>query len=662
MLLEDTFQIDGQKLDPNVTERIVGARLIGTMDGAGSVELDVWDGDGLLLRSGALVSSRRPKKKTLDEAAWARFGAMRLVFDGVLWRLAGVSGFRVLTLTFEDEVASLVRRHTRAMTASRGEKTRAEFIGLAASKVKEIAVVYRSPEEQVRQNVDKPDDSAERKGLAHGSHLTVKGAAATSAQRKNMETVLAAADRLRAGERATLALLVACIQESTFRNLAGGDRDSQGILQVRLSTAVTITPRTVIDPRTGQAHGSVTSDATGPIAAGNLDPRDVKECARVFLLKGFWGKGGAIKIAADNPDMQPGEIAQNVQGSATPTAYTQWENEAKAILDAWGGVGQVSTLRESFQFRIGGKLKKGDLNDENYWSGTGRLANDVDGWRRYAWRNVLWFVSDEWKFQRKPAFVIGPEHVYASQNDGTQPPVDIQIGQVDVGLTLSELTITARMRRWDGAPADVVELVDLGPISGKWLIWTNRFDLQRDVGELTLHRPAPKGPEPAPDTTSVVRTESRPDSGTPRQLIVAAAEKALKLGPSVYFYRQSRPMPASLFPAANVSGPGIVQLDCSAFATLVYRAAQAPDPNGLGYNGSGYTGTLIANGKRTSDPQPGDLVFYGPGQGAGGSPGHVGVYVGAGKVIEMGGNPGPLKLSVDYRKDRIGYYSYDLGG
>jgi hypothetical protein len=29
-------------------------------------------------------------------------------------------------------------------------------------------------------------------------------------------------------------------------------------------------------------------------------------------------------------------------------------------------------------------------------------------------------------------------------------------------------------------------------------------------------------------------------------------------------------------------------------------------------------------------------------------------------VIEMGGNPGPLKLSVDYRSDKIGYYSFDL--
>jgi hypothetical protein len=44
--------------------------------------------------------------------------------------------------------------------------------------------------------------------------------------------------------------------------------------------------------------------------------------------------------------------------------------------------------------------------------------------------------------------------------------------------------------------------------------------------------------------------------------------------------------------------------------TLVYKAGGAPDPNGSGYNGSGNTGTLMANGKKTSDPQPGDLVFY----------------------------------------------------
>jgi cell wall-associated NlpC family hydrolase len=33
--------------------------------------------------------------------------------------------------------------------------------------------------------------------------------------------------------------------------------------------------------------------------------------------------------------------------------------------------------------------------------------------------------------------------------------------------------------------------------------------------------------------------------------------------------------------------------DCSGFATLCYFLAGAPDPNGLGYDGRGWTGTLL---------------------------------------------------------------------
>lgn len=657
-LLGEEFVLDGQKIDTDIFDRITGARLIGTMEGAASIELDVWDGDGELLTTGRLATRTNAKKGKLEDAAWARFGAMRLVFDGTLWRLAGVSGFRTLTLTFEDETASLVRRHTRAMTSSRGSKTRAEFIGLAASKVKEIAVVYRSPEEGVKQNIKAPKDNAEAKGISPGAHLTVKGVAATSEQRKNMETVLAVADRLQAGDRATLALIVACTVEGVWHNVAGGTGTSQGILQVTRETAAGITPRTVIDPR-GQVHGAVTHDASGPIAPGNLDPRDMKECARVFLLRGFAGKGGAIKYAADNPDAEVYAITQAVQGSGAGLAsngqanYGPWVEEAKKILDAWGGVGQVTTLRESFQFRIGGKLKKDDLKNENYWAGFNRLAGEVDGWRLFAWRNVLSFVSDEWLFGRKPAFVIDRDQVYVKDRDADTiaPVVDIQIGQVDVGITLSELTVKAPARRWDAGPGQTVELVDLGPISGKWLVWENRFDLQRDRTELTLRRPAPKGPEPAPNTTSTLQTESRPASGSFRQLIVAAAKKANKQQ-NRYRYEQIRPYPPSLFPTDSVS---ILHIDCSAFVTLCYKTAGvSPDPNGLGYNGSGYTGTLAANGKRTSDPQPGDLVFYGSGP----PYGHVAIYIGGGKVIGMGGTPGPLELDVKYRSDFAGYWTY----
>lgn len=84
--------------------------------------------------------------------------------------------------------------------------------------------------------------------------------------------------------------------------------------------------------------------------------------------------------------------------------------------------------------------------------------------------------------------------------------------------------------------------------------------------------------------------------------------------------------------------------DCSSFATWCYYVAGLPDPNRLGYNGYGYTGTLSANGRRTTTPQVGDLAFYGyfP-------HGHVTIYIGNGKCISHGNHAGPSLLSVYYR-------------
>lgn len=54
--------------------------------------------------------------------------------------------------------------------------------------------------------------------------------------------------------------------------------------------------------------------------------------------------------------------------------------------------------------------------------------------------------------------------------------------------------------------------------------------------------------------------------------------------------------------------------DCSAFVTFCYSWAGAPDPNGRGYDGTGYTGTLLDHLEHISkdELQPGDLVVFGP--------------------------------------------------
>ena len=95
-----------------------------------------------------------------------------------------------------------------------------------------------------------------------------------------------------------------------------------------------------------------------------------------------------------------------------------------------------------------------------------------------------------------------------------------------------------------------------------------------------------------------------------------------------------------------------ISCDCSAFVTLCYAWAYAPDPNGLNYDGQGYTGTLLShdehialfkeNAQHVQVPEvlPGDLVVYGGGTGE-----HVALVVGVWNAdiltVSMGENGDP---------------------
>lgn len=125
--------------------------------------------------------------------------------------------------------------------------------------------------------------------------------------------------------------------------------------------------------------------------------------------------------------------------------------------------------------------------------------------------------------------------------------------------------------------------------------------------------------------------------GSKRQRIVAAARDALARKDE-FRYAQVRPMPKSL------TASGTKRTDCSGFVTLCYKAAGLPDPNALGYNGQGYTGTLCRQGRRTSTPSPGDVAFYGSGP----PYTHAEIYIGNGRSIGFGNDPISEK-NVNYR-------------
>lgn len=119
-----------------------------------------------------------------------------------------------------------------------------------------------------------------------------------------------------------------------------------------------------------------------------------------------------------------------------------------------------------------------------------------------------------------------------------------------------------------------------------------------------------------------------------RDRIVDFALWGTKNEPAIH-YRQSRP-----FPNRNLRDLPLYT-DCSGFATMACQDAGAEDPNGRGFDGYGFTGTLYGHCPKVSreNLKVGDLLEHG------GYPGsHVNVVVALGSdptVVSHGQESGP---------------------
>lgn len=141
-----------------------------------------------------------------------------------------------------------------------------------------------------------------------------------------------------------------------------------------------------------------------------------------------------------------------------------------------------------------------------------------------------------------------------------------------------------------------------------------------------------------------------------RQRIVAAAFVGYTNRDRIHYTQDARRMQGV---REGIRVPRFPEFeDCSSFATWCYWVAGAPDPNGRGYDGFGYTGTQIGPGKQVTEPRPGDLVFYGWEPAPRNCPRHVAVYVGNGRVVSHGSDTGPHLVTMDYRTDRSQIRSY----
>jgi len=140
-------------------------------------------------------------------------------------------------------------------------------------------------------------------------------------------------------------------------------------------------------------------------------------------------------------------------------------------------------------------------------------------------------------------------------------------------------------------------------------------------------------------------------SAAQRTRMVEIATFLIAHAPQIH-YAEVRPMSTARLTLPELQTRfrtgGTITMDCSEAVTLICRLAGLRDPNGLGYNGEGYTGTLLDHLPHYTDVargHPGALLVFGAGTGT-----HVCMVLerdGENPILfSHGSEIGPLRISL----------------
>jgi cell wall-associated NlpC family hydrolase len=166
-----------------------------------------------------------------------------------------------------------------------------------------------------------------------------------------------------------------------------------------------------------------------------------------------------------------------------------------------------------------------------------------------------------------------------------------------------------------------------GRADGRWLVSRVSGSLFTVDRTIELTRAMKRLKEPAHQTTTKTTTatsttlssSSGAPASTTRDKIVAIARDSLST--KTGFHRYSRAGATTTDPTP----PSPNRTDCSQFVRACYLQAGGPDPGLTTYQ-------MAANGRRTTNPQPGDIMITA-------DQGHCELYIGGGRTIGHGSEP-----------------------
>jgi hypothetical protein len=485
----------------DLADRIVQASVTRTMEGGSHVDIVINDYDRAVLRSGVLSSK------------------FDINLDGLWWRFRQLkkSGDN-LTFVFEEREVAVLRTYSKKIWAPRSTTTRAEFIVRMLKEVREFKIPYTIPELHKVQPIVKSDDSSmdweqqlekepgiipgssgqgilgnqptggndwllrgglvgSRTQLARASGLTVKGEPADKSQIANMNTIVKVGQNMGCRRKLMVCAIMTAIQESTLRNLPGGD----------------------------DAHGGGIWDSAGLFQqtgdwGSYRDRTDPATAARLFY-------NAAIKVDANDRTRPYWDLCATVQRpkESLRGEYEKHHVEADRIVTAYGipgGDGEAAAATANNAMVPDGEYadsgtymyyrwdpsttKKGKKGQpENSWECMQRLAQEVN-WRAFFVSGRFYYMSEDALFKSKPVAKI---HEF---DDG----IAALDGDYDVNKKVATMDLSVRLDRWQLPPGCVVVLQDVGPWNGRWLVTEVTRDLFKSDASVRLKKPDPKLPEP----------------------------------------------------------------------------------------------------------------------------------------------------------------------
>jgi len=567
-----------------------------------------------------------------------------------------------LTVTFEDRIVYFLRQYYGKKYAPPGIQTRAQFI---RSLVREVGqhgeekagficpslnvvqpVETEGEEESKKTKTDEARQESEEKvakrgGLGAGS-FTIEGSPATRQQALDVSTAIQTAQRLKAPPAAVEALIAAGIAESGFRR------------EVTESNKPQTNPQSVPE---------------GVWQSDKIPGNEVGRQAEHFLIGGeSFAEGGAIERA--NKGIKPAQIGVEVEIGGTEAANQRALPEARTIIAQAGGAKPAveESTSDVSQLQRGTSANP----DEDSFECAVRLATQVD-WFFFSDNHNFYYMDGPTFMRQKPALYVDipRNHVKTPRGEssygGVLSPSTFTFDNTTYEYRISHKLKTRVQRKSKAvkpaSPAEVKLLLECGvdefhagevfkfensgPIDGVWIITNTRREcLLNTYTEIILEPPIEPLPEPRGESEVTSTTGKAPaNKGT----VGAVAEQAEKAYSEKEKYKYSEEIPAREN-KGTLFGTAPRTMDCASFATLCYKEAGMPDPNGHNYSPIGNT-SMIQNMVRTGNPTPGDLIFYGPNEAY---PNHVVVYIGNGNAIGCEAPENPVLEGAAWGSESLG--------